>query len=156
MIFLKLTSVPGDSVVKGFEKQIVLESFQFGAALHPTAGAKAGAAIATKPDVTEVSVTLQNGMYSPALFRLALNGKATEATITIVKTNSDSLFDYLKYVLKGAIVTSWSQSSGGDRPSESLSLGYSLITMGERTLDAKGIPGTWQSVSWDERTRKVS
>jgi type VI secretion system secreted protein Hcp len=156
MIFLQLTGATGDTTVTAFKGQIELASFQFGATLNPAPLSKAGAAGASKPDASEVTVSLQNGPYSPSLLRLTLSGKPGSATISLTRLVGDTPTTYLKYVLKSALVTGWSQSSGGDRPSESLTLGYTALQMAQRVFDVKGLPtSTYTTVSWSEATRKV-
>ncbi len=156
MIFLKLGSVAGESLVKGFEKHIDVTSYSFGANLNPAPLTRAGLSGGAKPDATPIAITIQNGTYSPSLFRLALNGKESAATILVTRMLKDGQVAYLKFYLKGATVNSWSQSSGGDRPAESLMLGYRSIAVSERAFDVTGVPAAqWETATWDELSRKV-
>jgi type VI secretion system secreted protein Hcp len=82
---------------------------------------------ASAPNVSEVVVTKAMDIASPLLYQEALIGEATKVLLEFVQ--SDKLKTvYLQVELEGAMVSSYSVSSGGDKPSESLSINFTKIT----------------------------
>ena len=58
----------------------------------------------------------------------AAKGKSMdEVTITFRKDTGEDQMDYLVYTLKDVLISSYSMSSGGETPMESLSLNYTNI-----------------------------
>jgi len=127
-IYLKFTPViKGDSVVSGYTDQIEVNSFQMGVGVTIATGA--GGQQASKPNVSEITVSKYLEKSSPTLV-LDLNQgtKLTDATFSFVTTGGGgSPLLYYTVFLEDVFVTGYSVSSGGDRPSESLSLHFGKI-----------------------------
>jgi type VI secretion system secreted protein Hcp len=131
MILLKFaTEIKGDSTITGHDNWINIQSFQLGVgrAISSSGGGKDRDT--SSPSFSEVTLTKQSDVASADLFMQAVCGKSLgKAEIHFVQTSgSDAAQVYLKYELEDAIVSSYSISSGGERPTESFSLNFTKIT----------------------------
>ena len=138
-IFLELDGIQGESDVVGFENQIELGSFQFGVG---KGGNKAVASF------SEITVTKQLDRSTPTLMlRTATGATIPSAKIRFTRGAEEPIV-FLRYCLTGVRVTSFSQSSGGDAPSESVSLSYATIVQ-SYTQQGPGGGGTVFDEGWD-------
>ena len=130
-IYMKIGKHEGDVSAEGWEKWIECHSFQFGAGRGISMSVGSGKEReATKPSLSEVTLAKSMDRASPGLLLEACVGKAIDKVeIDFVKTSADKLENYLKYTLENVLVSSYSCSSGGDDPSESLSLAYTKFEM---------------------------
>lgn len=129
-IYLKLGKIDGDATASDHTKWINISSMQFGAgrAISMQVGS-AAAREASAPSLSEVSLSKELDRSSYMLFTEAVSGKGTDAKIHFVRSEGNELQMYLEYTLENAMVSSYSLSSGGDQPSESISLSYTKIEM---------------------------
>lgn len=105
---------------------ITLESFQFGVGRSISSG---GSGRQTgPPSVSEVTVTKTMDQSSAALLQASLSGANADAHIYFTDTKLKSSPLYLEIHLENVLLSGFSTSSGGDRPSESLSLNFTKIT----------------------------
>jgi type VI secretion system secreted protein Hcp len=75
-----------------------------------------------------VVISKSTDIASTELFVQACCGKSLgKAEIHFIQTADEKMQTYLIYELTDAIVSSYSQSSGGDRPTESISLNFTQI-----------------------------
>ena len=107
-----------------------------------------GSRQASEPSVSEVTFSKSTSIDSGDLFFQGLCGTGVDAEIHIINTQSKANKPYFKITLKDAMISSYSVSSGGDRPSESFSLNFTKIKYqydqydGD-TLIAAGTPKGW-------------
>jgi len=123
--------VEGDVSAEGYDKMIEFGSFQFGAgrAIHMSTGSGKERE-ATKPSLSEVTLSSEVGKHSTKLFLEACVGKSLDKVeINLVKTSADMIETYLTYTLEKPLISSYSVSSGGDNPSESVSIAYTKFEM---------------------------
>ena len=113
---------------KGSDGWMEINSFQWGCGrgISTPVGASAKRE-ASAPSVSEITVTKQMDSTSPKLAKEALVGKAVDAEIHLVETGADKLETFLTVKLTNCMISGYSVSSGGDRPSESLSLNFTKI-----------------------------
>jgi type VI secretion system secreted protein Hcp len=130
-IYMKYSSptIEGGVTTTGFAKQIELSSFQFGIGRgvgSPTG--KSSNREATTPSVSEITVTKTMDEATGKLIQEAYkgDGKAT-AVISFVRTDANGGKAYLEYTLTNVMISGYSVSSGGDMPSESVSLNFTKI-----------------------------
>jgi type VI secretion system secreted protein Hcp len=132
MILLKFaTAINGDSVVDGHEKWITIQSLQFGVGRAITTSGGAADRETSNPSFSEVTLTKSTDIASADLFMQAVCGKSLgKAEIHFIQTGGSDKKQqvYLKIELTDAIVSSYSASSGGERPSESFSLNFTQIS----------------------------
>jgi type VI secretion system secreted protein Hcp len=125
------TDIKGESLAeghKGSDGWIEVNSVQWGCgrAISTPVGASAKRE-ASSPSVSEITLTKLMDSTSPKLAKEALVGKAVTANIELVETGADQLNTYLTLNLTNCMISGYSFSSGGDRPSESLTLNFTKI-----------------------------
>jgi type VI secretion system secreted protein Hcp len=132
MILLKFaTAINGDSMVDSHDKWITISSLELnvGRAISVSGG---GADRETSnPSFSELKLTKSTDIASADLFMQAICGKSLgKAEIHFLQTGGADKKQqvYLTIELTDAIVSSYSASSGGDRPSESFSLNFTQIS----------------------------
>ena len=146
-VFLDLPGVPGDSQVKGFEKQIELNSFQFGVSNPVQMGTEK---VRGKATFSEFVVTKQLDKASPTLMLRTANMAAfPSARLQLTRSSAAGESTILRYCFTNVQITSFSQSSGGDLPSESLNLSYGTIVQSYTEQAADGKPGDAFTSGWD-------
>ena len=157
-LFMQVEGVKGDVQEAGHKDWIQLYSFNWG--LGRGIGSPKGSdkdRESTAPSVSEISVTKVNDNASTGLMRLALWGKGKKVEIHFTRTGDDKKEDeYLKYELENVLFSGYSVSSGGDRPTESLSLNFTKITFHNLDSKAKNEAGEPDRMSYDLATGKGS
>lgn len=150
--FIKLSGVEGESKRKGFEKQIEIFSFSWGASNPTTLGAGGGGG-AGKVSISSFNLMKKSDITSPVLFQHCCGGEHFEkAVVTLNKAGGKAAVDFLKYEFEKVFVESiqWSGSSGGDdTPMESLSLSFGKVVITYTSQDDKGAKGAVKSGQWD-------
>jgi type VI secretion system secreted protein Hcp len=128
-VFLKLGDIKGETTQLTHKDWIEVQSFQFGVGRGISSGVGGGSKReATAPSVSEIVVTKTMDISSPLLLKAAIGGKAVVAKIELTQTdNNGKHVSYQKYILTDTLVSGYSISSGGDRPSESISLNFTKL-----------------------------
>ena len=156
-IYMQYGTIQGDVTASGHVHWIELSSFQWGISrsISSPTGSIADRE-STAPSVSEIKVTKSLDSSSPYLFKEALIGEGQTVTIDFVKnvTTGPGLV-YLEIVLTNTLVSGFSTSSGGDRPTESLSLNFTKVQYKNTTQDANGA-NTSVVVTYDLATQIVS
>lgn len=149
-IYLKYGSITGSVTESQHKNWIELNSFQWGVGRSissPTGSSTTREG--SNPSISEVVVTKPQDSASPNLFIDAVAGQMnTEATIEFTATAKGKVATYLKYVLTNTGLSGYSVSSGGDRPSESLSLNFTKVVW-TFTPTAADLTGTPDTVGYD-------
>ena len=128
-IFLKYDGIDGEATTTGFEKWIEVNSFQFGVGRGISSAYGQSTRESSIASVSEISLTKPSDGSSPKLMVAALTGTLDKkVTISMVRTSQGSVQPYMVYELEGCGVSGYSVSSGGDRPSESVSLNFDKIS----------------------------
>jgi type VI protein secretion system component Hcp len=118
----------------------LLRSFSFGVTRAIGTGATGREASSLK--VSEIRISKLSDKYSVPLFHESLTGTGARGAI-IYFTNLTAAgvpFDYLEFDLKNVLISSFSMSSAGGEPVESMSFNFTQITMKAH------YPGTAQQV----------
>lgn len=131
-IYLKLTpEVKGEATSAKAKTYIVLQSFQFGVGVGVSMAVGSGNRETSLPSLSEITVTKGTDIASTTLFEaVCKRTNYTNAEIiftTMIGAGNEETF--LKYDLENVIFSGYSVSSGGDRPSESLSMNYTKISV---------------------------
>lgn len=120
----------GNVTAKGYEDWIEVDSFNFGVGrgVSMEAGAVANRE-ATRPSISEVTVTKRIDAASGGLFKASVTGdEGVKVEIHVVQTGAKSVEKYAVYKLDDVLVSSYSMTaSAGGAPSESLSLSFAKI-----------------------------
>lgn len=123
-IFMKIDSIKGSSTDANFKDQIELNSFQWGAGVG-VSSARGGDRTTSEPSVSEITTTKSTDKSSELLFKALLKGDPVgKATISFVAASKGEAVAYATLELEDVIVSGFSMSSGGDWPSESISLNF--------------------------------
>jgi type VI secretion system secreted protein Hcp len=143
--------IKGGVTTKGYTDQFEVDSFQFGIGRgvgSPTGGSTNREA--STPSVSEITMTKRLDEASGGLIKEAYSGagKAT-AVISFVRTDSGGGVTYLKYTLSNFMISGYSTSSGGDKPSESISLNFTKIVTSVTPQKDDGTPGANFVVTYD-------
>ena len=145
-IYMKWDGIDGATTTKGFEKWIELSSFQWGVGRAiGTAARGAATREATEPNISEVVVTKRLDKASTKLFQDAVAGDLSSTVkFKFTTTTKDTVDTFLAYELTNCGLSGYSISSGGDAPSESLSLNFTkvMFTYTERDPKIGGSPDT--------------
>lgn len=155
-IYMKYGKIDGDATAAGHEKWIDLHSVQngFGRAISTPTGS-AQKREASNPSVSEITCSKTMDRSSPHLFKYSTTGtKGEDCTIDFTRTAEGSDEIYLQLKLKDTLITSYSVSSGGDRPSESLALNFTDVEVRYTKMAEGGEAGDPVSVGFDLATGK--
>lgn len=157
-IFLKFEGIDGDATEDGHKKWIGVDSVQFGVgrAISTPVG-DAARRECSKPSISEVVFTKSMDAASLKLWESSLiENKGKKVEIHFTRTGDAGKLDvYAQYELTNALISGYSVSSGGDSPTESISLNFTKVMykwVGAGTDNAKGTGG---SNSFDLATAKM-
>lgn len=150
-IFMKFgTKVKGQVTTEGYKDMIELSSFQFGVGRAVSSGAGGQQREGSHPAVSDISITKNYDKASSGLYQDALAGKFdTVVNIYFTTTTNSKLGTYLEYELTACGASSYSLSSGGDNPSESISLNFTKIMVSPSPIDDKGKAVAGAKVTYD-------
>jgi type VI secretion system secreted protein Hcp len=149
-------AVKGDATAEGWVGWIELNSFQFGVGRgisSPTGGSADRESSA--PSVSEITITKDQDSSTGPLLTAAFQGEGVTVIIDFVKTSSGQLAKYMEYTLTNTMISGWSTSSGGDRPTESVALNFTKVQVDPTTIDAGGAISNANPVTYDMSTAKV-
>jgi type VI secretion system secreted protein Hcp len=155
-IYVKYGAIDGDVTAEGHEKWIEVNSCQWGVGRgisSPTGGSADREASA--PSVSEIVVTKPTDVASTKLFDESLEGEGTDVTIDFCKTDKGKLETFMQYTLTNTMVSGFSMSSGGDRPTESLSFNFTKIEFKNTAMGAANDTGSPDAVTYDLALGKV-
>jgi type VI secretion system secreted protein Hcp len=136
--FLKLGTLKGESVVKGFEDQMQILSWGWGmtqtGTTHSASGGGAG-----KVDVQDLHVVKHIDAASPNLALSCAKGTHYDtATLTMRKAGGTAL-EYVTLTLTDVLVSSYSvSSSGGDQLQDTVALNFGKFKYSYHPQDNKG------------------
>ena len=139
-------SLAGDVTTAGFETWTEIQSFQWG--VGRGVGSAMGGAMSREssvPSISEIVVTKNMDAASPGLWTDSVAGTFNQkVTITFTTTSAGQTEKFLSYELTDCGLSGYSVSSGGDMPSESLSLNFAKIswTLTPVKADGSGTPVT--------------
>ena len=149
-IYIKFGDVEGGVTEDKHKGWIEVNSFQFEVARAVSSGAGGQTRESTAPSISEIVVSKVNDIASPKLYEDSLAGTFdTPVTIEMTQTTKKATETYLKIELTDCGVSSYSISSGGDAPMESLSLNFTKIEYIPTPLDNKGNPKAGPKVGYD-------
>ena len=148
-IYLKIDGIDGDVTAEGHEKWIECMSMQFGVGRGITTPTGSSAEReSSAPSVSEVSVTKNMDQSTPNLFSESCVGKSKEVKIDLIQTG-EALETYMSYTLTDALISGYSVSTGGDRPTESVSFNFTKIEMKYTPYDNKHNAGSPLPAGYD-------
>jgi len=152
-IYLQIEGIKGNVTAKGHEDWIDITSMQWGVgrAISSTVGTSADRE-ASKPSISEVSITKIMDESSPMIFTEACIGKGKLVKIDLCTVGTDQINTYMSYELDDCMIAGYSVSTGGDRPSESITLSFTKMTMKFTPYDKSGKPASPLPAGYDMAT----
>jgi type VI secretion system secreted protein Hcp len=140
-IYMKYASINGSSTAQSHEQWITCDSVQWGggrAIGTPTGSAKNREA--SMVSISEVVITKNQDNASPELLKRSYVGTDGEdVTIHLTTTSNEGVNTIMELKLTNTLVSGFSVSSGGDRPTESVSLNFTKI---ESTFHNQAVEST--------------
>jgi type VI secretion system secreted protein Hcp len=149
-------AIKGDVTEEGHKDWIELNSFQWGVGRgisSPTGGSADRESSA--PSISEITVTKASDSASPKVLNEALQGEGKTVIIDFCKTDKGKLEVYMTYTLTDCMISGYSLSSGGDRPSESLSLNFTKVEYKNTPMDKTNAAAGPETVTYDIAAAKV-
>ena len=156
-IYVKYDGIDGEATQSDHVKWLDIGSIQWGVgrAISATSGSTSNRE-ASEPSVSEVTLSKMMDSSSPKLFTEAVTGAVGKKVVIHLVTTGSPGKTYAEYTLTNALVSSYSMSSGGDRPTESVSISFTKLEFKFTPYDDKNKAGTPISVSYDISTTKSS
>jgi len=140
-IYMKYGPIEGDTTAQSHEQWITCDSIQWGGGRGigtPTGSAKNREA--SMVSVSEVVITKAQDGASPELLKRSYVGtEGEDVTIHLTTTSNEGVNTIMELLLTNTLVSAFSMSSGGDRPSESVSMNFTKI---ESTFHNQAHEGT--------------
>jgi type VI secretion system secreted protein Hcp len=149
-------AIPGDATESTHVGWIELNSFQWGVGRgisSPTGGSNDRESSA--PSVSEITITKDQDVATVPLINESFQGEGQTVIIDFCKTDKGQLQVYLTFTLTNTMISGYSVSSGGDRPSESLSLNFTKIEVKSTQMDATNADASPVVVTYDLGQAKV-
>ena len=147
---MKFGSIPGDVTTDGYKDWIELNSFQYGVGRSVSSGAGGNTRERSAPNISEIVVTKHFDKASAKLYQDSVAGTFdTKVEIKMNTTTKSKTETFLAFELVDCGVSSYSLSSGGDNPMESLSLNFLKVIVTPTPLDKSGQIKKGDVVSYD-------
>lgn len=156
-IYIQYEGIKGNTTADGYKDHLTVSSMQFGVgrgiSMEP---GNLSNREATRPTISEITVTKVADTSSTALFKEAVTGSAgKKVVIKFVQTGTDKLVEYMTYTLEDCLVSGYSISadSEGD-PMESISLSFAKVMVNYNDFDKSNKSANPQRVGYDLTTAK--
>ena len=149
-IYMKYASIKGPVTTDGFKDWIELLSFQWGIGRKIGTAARGSTSREhSEPNISEIVVTKLTDVASPKLLLDAVAGKLdNKVEIKFTTTTKGKVETFLAYKMEDAGISAYSLKSGGEMPTESLSLNFTKVTETFTGTDP-GIGGSPETVGYD-------
>lgn len=157
-IFMKYGTEKGEVSAEGYKEWIEMGSLQWGVGRGISAGVGGGSKReSSAPSVSEITVSKTLDSFSPIAFKESLGGKGCTVKLDITRTDDAGTHHaFQKYILENVLISGYSVSSGGDRPSESLSLNFTKVDSEYIKIDDKYAETTTGHVIYDLSLAKTT
>jgi type VI secretion system secreted protein Hcp len=152
MILLKFqTQIKGTSTVSGHEDWITIDSIQMGVGRAITVSGGGTDRDTSNPSFSEISLSKATDIASADLFMQAVCGKSLgKAEIHFVQTGGSDKKQQVFLILEldAPIISSYSQGSSGERPSETFSINFTKISYQYNSFSGESVK-TGTPKKWD-------
>ncbi len=154
--YLKIDTIEGESEATGFEKQMQIQSWSFGANNAGSSGLGTGLGTG-KVSLQDFNFVVENGKASVQLFLACCKGNhVPQAILSCRKTGGDgNPYTYYKVSFNDLVISSFQTggSAGGGLPIEQVSFNFTKITHEYFQQKADGSVSLTNTVTYD--TKKV-
>jgi type VI secretion system secreted protein Hcp len=157
-IYIKLPDIKGQTQVDGHKEELEVESFQFGAGIAVTNTTTNQERTSGKPSFSEVTVTRTSDSATPQLLQKLAQGDVFtgDTIISFVREDKGTLLKLIVITLTDVILSGVSLSSGGDVPTESISLNYAKIKVDYTKQKEEGGQEGVAPFGWDISLNKAA
>jgi type VI secretion system secreted protein Hcp len=150
--YLKLDTITGEAEAVGFEKQMQIQSWSFGA--NNSGSSKLGTGMGTgKVSLQDFHFTIENGKASVQLFLACCKGNhIPNAILSCRKTGGGGEpYTYYKVTFNDLVISSFQTggSAGGGLPIEQISFNFTKITHEYFQQKADGSVALSNTVTYD-------
>lgn len=143
--------VEGESVIKGHEKDIDVQSWGWGmtqsGSMHVATGGGTG-----KVSVQDIHLSKKVDKASPVLMKHCCSGEHFDkATLFVYKAGGDKAVDYMTIKMEKVLISSVTHGGhgGDDTINESISLNFSKYELEYKPQTEKGAPSAGVIQKWD-------
>jgi type VI secretion system secreted protein Hcp len=149
-LLLKIEGLPGESVIKGHENEIDIDSWSWGASnpgsMHRATGGGTG-----KVSVQDLNVMKKLDKASTELLLSCCNGKHFGKVNLYAYKSGENPLNYFMIEMSDVIVSTYSVtgSEGNETISEHISFNFAKVKVEYKTQDAKGKEGKGGNMGWD-------
>ncbi len=153
--FLKLATVPGESLAQNHSGEIQVSSWSWGGTQTSTVSATTGSG-AGKVSLSDLNLTIEFDLSSPKLLQGLTRGTHyPTAMLAGVKSGAGNA-NYFTLALTEVFIASLQYSASGDIPMVSLSLTYKSFTMDYFQQDTEGTVKNAGTASYDVTSNVTS
>ncbi|MFI5380600.1 MAG: type VI secretion system tube protein Hcp [Tepidisphaerales bacterium] len=152
-IYMNFGGTTGDVTANGYAGDIQLLSFAWGVS-NSAPSASSVPRGSGAPSISEITITKAVDKASPQLLQDTLIGQPQDVKIFFVNSVQGRLNTYAEYDLRDVLISGYSVSSGGDRPTESLSLNFTKVQFTSVVPNANGTTSP-VTTGWDLSTGEV-
>ena len=152
--YLKIDGIDGESVHSDHKGEIEVIAFDW--LLRRVSTSSFGGGGAGRPVLRDLTAITRLQSSGPALMLSCASGKHIDkAVLTLRRTVQEREFAFLKVTMEDCLVSSYQQagSSGDSRPTDSMSLNFTKITVEYKFQQADGSIGETRS-TWDLKASK--
>lgn len=157
-IYMNFDGIEGEATQQDHKKWIDVLSLSWGSGRGiSTAYDAAQNREASEPLLSEVTIVKEFDAASPQLVTEASTGSEGNAVKIDITTTGSPSFVFCNYTLSNALIDSYSVSTSGDRPTESVSISYTKMEFKFTPYHDQSLgAGTPVTVSYDLATTKAS
>lgn len=154
VILLDLPGVAGECLLTGYAGRIECLSYSHAVAMQMTSDVSSKERTAGKPNVQDFTISKYMDKSSPVLNQYCCEGRMIgDGTLTVGRNESGRVMPLIVYTLKDVIISSVSAaSSGGDKPSETLTLNFTAIQWDYTAQKTDSTQGSAAVGKWNMKT----
>lgn len=155
-ILIKFDGITGSTKTDKFVGCVEVDSYQFGLSIMMDAAVSNKQRVMSKPSISEITFSKRNDVASSVLMQKCVSGTVIpKVDITFAREVDNALLPYIVINLTDVYVSSYSQSSGGDAPSESFSLSFTTIKQVYTEQEAEGKKAGNSPFGWNLAENKA-
>jgi type VI secretion system secreted protein Hcp len=150
--YLQIDGIEGESEAVGFEKQIQIESWSFGATNSGSAGLGTGLG-SGKVSMQDFHFVMQNGKASAQIMLAVCKGNhIPQAVLSCRKTGGDGTpYTYYKYSFQNLVLSSYQSGASQTLPMEQVSFNFTKITLEYFQQKPDGTVALTNTIAYDTK-----
>lgn len=158
VIIIDLPGIAGECLIKNYTDKIECLSYSHAVAMQMTSDVSNKERTSGKPNIQDFTISKYMDKSSPVLNQTCCEGKKIgDATITIGRNEAGVVMPLIVYTLKDAMISSVSAaSSGGDKPSETVTLNFTAIAWDYTAQKPDSSQEGTAAGKWDMKTNTAA